>query len=239
MLQNFMNPCYLSYRNLLLHGSIFGMDFMFNEIPNKLDPFDFGTFESSIVGFEVGVTNLHTGKTEFYDKSTISQNKFAVLRASSSIPLVAKIVTINGKKYLDGAIGDSIPVCRAMGKGCERNVIVLTQPRGFVKKPMQCSTLRKLRYRRYPEFIRAMENRHNKYNDTLRFIDQLEREGKALVLAPRKPIPFSGFEKNPEGMRQLYQDGIDDTRELADQIRIFMGGAADLKGQPQADCVKG
>lgn len=240
ILQNFMNPRYLGYRNLLLHGSIFGMDFVFNQIPNKFDPFDFDAFESSTVDFEVGATNIETGKTEYFSKEVVSREHFAVVRASSSIPLVAKIVTINGKKYLDGAIGDSIPIKHAMEKGYEKNVIILTQPRGFIKKPAGYTGLRKLYYRRYPKFIEAMENRHKLYNGTLRFIEQLEKEERVLVLAPQKPIPFASFEKNVQGMQKLYQNGIQDAHDNADKIRNFMGvPCAEHKKQPSSDCLKG
>lgn len=226
MLEHFMNPRYFSRRNLLLHGSIFGMDFMFDEIPRKLDPFDYAAFEENPVEFEAGATSLQTGRTEFFEKSEVTHSGFAVLRASSSIPLAAKIVKLNGRPYLDGAIGNSIPISRALEKGCDRVVAVLTQPRGYVKQPMALAPLRRLVYRRYPAFITAMENRHNAYNEALRRLEELERAGKALVLAPSHPCEFGGFEKNPEKMKRMYDEGAEAVRALEMRLRLFLQGAA-------------
>lgn len=223
LINNFMNPRYLSVRNLLLHGSMFGMDFLFDTIPNHLDPFDYETFAASAVEFEVPVTNLRTGQADYYGKDALEDRRLMLLRATSSIPLISKIAVFRDQPYLDGAVADSIPIQRALVQGCGRCVIVLTQPRGFLKQPMGYARARRLLYRTYPEFLKAMETRHERYNDALRLVEELEREGRALVLAPKKPIPFSSFEKNPDKVSRLYQDGIDDAKEMANQLRAFCG----------------
>ncbi len=231
ILQNVMDPRYLGWGNLLRRGSIFGMEFIFDEIPRRIDPFDYQTFEESPVEFEAGATSMLTGRTRFFPKDRLVEDRHAVLRASSSMPLVAKPVMIDGEPYLDGAVGDSIPVGRALERGCDRAVVVLTQPRGFVKKPMSAHALRSLRYRAYPEFVRATDNRHVMYNETLRRIEQLEREGRALVIAPSHPCTFSGFEKDLDKLKVMYQEGIDAARAEEGAVRAFLAGGVEAAGR--------
>lgn len=126
---------YLSVHNFLRTKSLFGMDFIFHEIPNKLDPFDYKAFASCPCAFEVGVTEVETGKTAFLGREPMEKGDFSALRASSSIPVFSPIVEIDGKKYLDGGTSDPIPVRRALEWGCDRVVVVLTRERGYRKKP--------------------------------------------------------------------------------------------------------
>lgn len=222
LLDHVMDPRYLGFGNLLRYGSLFGMDFLFDEIPNRLDPFDYDTFFENDTEFEIPVTNLRTGGADYYCKDDLRDEKLTLLRATSSIPLVSRVVPFRGQPYLDGAIADSIPVRRALERGCTRCVVVLTQPRGFVKQPMGGRTLHRLHYRKYPAFLKTAERRHTVYNEALRFVEELERQGRALVLAPKEAAPFSAYEKSLPKLRAFYEAGLGDVAATAERIRTFL-----------------
>lgn len=182
---------YLSFSSYLKTGSLFGMDFLFYDIPEKLDPFDYDSCFKSKCDYRVGVTNIETGKEEYFGKEALKkEDRNIVLRASVSLPIASPIVEIKGKKYLDGGIGDPIPIRRAFEEGCDKVIVVLTRDRGYRKEASKGKLFFKLMYRKYPKLIELLCNRHERYNETLEYIQKMEKEGKAFVVAPEKPIEY-------------------------------------------------
>lgn len=203
---------YLGIKNYLTTKSLFGMDFLFDKIPNQLIPFDYDAFFNSPCEFVMGVTDVITGRAKYFDKSHV-EPKNTVLRASSSLPVFAPIVEYQGGKYLDGGVADSIPVKKALEDGCDKVIVVLTREHGFVKTPEKFRSVYKRMYRDYPKFVEALDHRHEQYNQTLSFLKELEQEGKAIVIAPKSPLPVSRFEKNPEQMKKVWEIGYNDMKE--------------------------
>lgn len=209
---------YLSLSNYIRTKSLFGMDFIFNEIPDKLMPFDYEAFQASPCEFKVGVTNVLTGETEYFGKEAMN-GECTVLRASASIPLFSPVVDFRGKKYLDGATSDSIPVKKALADGCDKLIVVLTRERGFVKPPESFKAIYTRAFKKtYPEMINVLNNRHIMYNETLRFIEALEKEGRAIVIAPRASLGISRFEKKKEKLMGCYDLGKEDFNAKKAQI---------------------
>lgn len=198
---------YISVGNYLRTGSLFGMDFIFGEIPEKLDVFDYEAFQASPCQYYAGVTNVNTGKAEYFGKEDIGPG-LAVLRASCSIPTMAPIVEYNGQPYLDGGVAAPIPIQKALDDGCEKLVVVLTRPRGYVKKAQSGRVIYKRMYKEYPNLVRAMDLRHMVYNHTLRQLARLEEEGRAIIVAPRQPLEADRMGKNKEKLIHSYQEGI-------------------------------
>lgn len=203
---------YMSLRNLVLNRSYFGMDFIFDEIPNKHVSFDYQAFYDSPCNFLIGVTDCRTGKPAYFPKEEIGE-KFEALRASASLPMLSPIVTYKGREYLDGGISDSIPIRKSIQDGNNKNVIVLTQNKGYRKKPAKFTGMLKLTYRKYPQLIESILNRHKMYNSTLDLIDQLEEEGKALVIRPSQPLEVGRTEKNPQRLYNLLDLGYQDIKK--------------------------
>ena len=203
---------YLGMKNYLTTKSLFGMDFLFDEIPNKLIPFDYDAFFKSPCEFVMGVTDVITGRAKYFDKSHV-EPKNTVLRASSSLPVFAPIVEYQGGKYLDGGVADSIPVKKALEDGCDKVIVVLTRERGYVKKPEKFRSVYKRMYKKYPKTIDALDHRHQQYNESLAFIDQLEKDGKAVVIAPDAPLAVGRFEKNPDQLKAVWKIGYDDMKK--------------------------
>ncbi len=211
---------YVGVGNFLRTGSMFGMDFIFGEIPEKLDPFDYAAFHASPCAFVAGVTDAQTGEPVYFGKEDM-QGDCTVLRASSSIPCFAPAVTYKGKEYLDGGTSDPIPVRKALEDGCDRVVVVLTRERGFVKKPEQGRAVYRRVFRHQPGMIRALDRRHEIYNETLAFLREKEADGTALVIAPRDSLGIGRFEKERKKLEQAYQTGYEDTQRLADDLTAF------------------
>ena len=144
---------YCSFRSLLKTGDIYNADFCYRQIPRELDPFDFESLKANPMEFYMGVTDIETGKAVFPKFTDGSDKELEWMRASASMPLAAKIVEIDGGKYMDGGIADSIPLKFMQDTGFDRNVVVLTQPRDYVKGPNKLMPLMRLIYRKYPKFI--------------------------------------------------------------------------------------
>ena len=203
---------YVGLQSFLKTGSVFGMDLLFDEIPNRLDPFDYEAFARSPMEFVVGVTDVETGKPAYFDKSAIAPGDCTLLRASSSIPVFSPIVEFRGGRYLDGGTSDPIPVKKALADGCDRLVVVLTRDRSYRKKPEGIKAVYRRVFRDCPNMARALEERPRVYNDTLDYIRRLEREGTALVIAPTRPVTIGRFEKDLQKLEDLYKAGMLDAQ---------------------------
>ena len=197
---------YAGPQHLLKTGDWFNIDFSYNKIPNELDPADYDTFNASPVNFYSVVSNVETGKAE-YIRITDLKQQMDLVRASATLPLLSNIVEYKGKKYLDGGSCDSIPLKKSMADGHNKNLVVLTQHRGFTKKPSANRYACRLMYKKYPNYVKAMDNRHNMYNRQLKLVYEMEKQGKAFVIQPVAKVEVSRLEKNPARLVELYHQG--------------------------------
>ena len=202
---------YMSLGSLLLTGSYFGLDFIFGDIPNQLDLFDYDTFYHSPGIFRIGATNCITGETDYFDKSHITTT-FEHIKASCSLPFLSPMVKINGVPYLDGGISDPIPVRKALADGCEHVVVVLTQPQGYRKGPtsQKMNFLYRMIFGKYPALVKSLEVRNRYYNETVDFIEELERKGKATIIRPDGSLRLQRFEKDRFVLEKLFEQGYRD-----------------------------
>ena len=210
---------YIGIKAIKSSKGLVGFDYLFNEISEKLVPFDKETFNNSKCEFIVGATNCKTGKTEYFKKDNWS-NFAKVIQASSSMPLVSNIVDINNEKYLDGAIDCNIPIKWALDNNFEKIVVVLTRDENYEKKPLS-KKLQKaysLVYKKYPELVKTMCNRPEAYNNLKKQIKELEQEHRILVLRPSIPIEVARLEKDKEKLKQLYKIGKTEAEEALTQI---------------------
>ncbi len=198
---------YMGLRSLIFKGSYFGLDFLFGDIPERIDPFDYESFYSTPGIFKIGATNCLTGKTDFFEKH--AAKGLLHIKASCSLPLLSPVVMIDEVPYLDGGIASPIPVQKALDDGCEHVVVVLTQPEGYRKKPLSPKTrlLYRVAYRKYPKLVRTLEARHQNYNASLELVAKLEREGRATVIRPDGSLKLSRFEKNVAVLGELFEQG--------------------------------
>lgn len=218
------DPRYCSIRSLIKTGDLFGADFCYRELPEVLDPFDVDAFQASPTEFYVVVTNIETGKAEYHRCDLGNGEDLPWIRASASMPLVSRIVEIDGGSYLDGGIADSIPLRAAEDLGFEGNVVVLTQPRGYRKEKNGLLPVMKLAFRKYPKLIDAIARRHEMYNETLEYIFAAEKRGDVFVICPREKLIVGRVEKDPDVLSRVYANGRDTCNEKLDSLMEFLKG---------------
>lgn len=213
---------YMGFSHLIKTGSYFNMEFVFNEIPNRLVPFDEQAFYENSAEFDVVTTSLNTGESVVFtrnDYKKFSLNK--VLVASSSIPLLAQPVKIEEKFYFDGGVSDSIPVKYALDKH-DKVVVVLTRPRGYRKEKMSNKLIYQIAFRKYPKFLKTLINRNLSYNETLDYCDQMEKEGKLYIIAPSAEFVISRTEKDFGKRMSFFNHGKEMMQREIQQVIKFL-----------------
>lgn len=212
---------YMGVGCLLKTGNYFNTEYAYYRVPRELDFFDDETYMSSGVPFYAVVTNVETGEPEYMRVESVL-GQMETLRASASMPFASKPVEINGKKYLDGGVTDSIPFEKFAEMGYEKQVVVLTRDMSYRKKPMN-GALISLFYRKYPEFRRRLKNRHIVYNESVHKLAELEKAGSVFVIRPSAPIEISRTEREPERLKQVYALGRADAERELERLGKYLG----------------
>lgn len=216
------NESYYGFRQFLQSKRIIDLDKMAYEYPFKQFPFDFDTYFSSVksgVFAEYVCTCMETGEAEYFSEDSDIERLLTITKATCSVPMLCEPVELDGRHYLDGSIADSIPIEHALEMGCDRLVIVLTKP-GKTTAPTDYSkfkTVLHAMYKDYPAFVDACMSRVERYEKTVALMEQLEEEGRAIVIRPTLPA-ISKFEKDIEKIEESYNDGIKQAEERIDEI---------------------
>lgn len=212
---------YVGKRNYRKCRSLFGLDFVFGEIPDELVPFDKQTFMDYEGSCIAGVTNAETGEAEYMDTKKMDE-KYSILRATCAMPMFFPAIEIDGQKYYDGGIADPVPVEKAVQDGCDKLVIVLTQPKGFVKRIGKYDRLgARVLAGRFPAMREAILSRADRYNDIIKKCEKLEKDGKAIIIRPNYLI--NSFEDSVQKLEAAYWHGYRMTKERIKRIRRFLG----------------
>lgn len=216
------DPRYCGMRSLIKTGDFYGADFCYREIPLYLDPFDSETFRNSPVEFYVVCTDVHSGEAVYQQLTKGDEEDMDWIRASASMPMVSQVVHVGGRELLDGGAADSIPLRWFQSIGYEKNVVILTQPRDFVKEKNSMLPLMRVVLRKYPRLIDTMAHRHEVYNASTAYVRAEEAAGRAFVLAPDAPLPIKRTEKDPEKLRAVYEMGRRSMEKNLDAMMEFM-----------------
>ena len=213
---------YCSLRSLITTGDLYGADFCYRIVPYELDVFDRKTFSENPMEFYIGAIDVNTGECVYHrcEKGELEDDLW--MRASASMPLVSRIVEADGYQLLDGGIADSIPYRYMKEIGYERDVVILTQPLGFVKKKNSLMPLMKILYRKYPKLLETMANRHIRYNEETAEIRKDELAGKILVIRPPEPLNIGKTEKDPDELRRVYEIGRKEAEKRLEEIKKFL-----------------
>lgn len=212
---------YCSVNSLIKTGDMFGVEMLYDLIPNKLELYDYDTFNKFKGNFYSVVTNCKTGKAEYIKIKDMKKDIIAV-RASSSLPLLSRIVEINGKEYLDGGITDSIPIKKSIKDGHKKNVVILTRDKTYRKSKPKFLSLLKFKYKKYPNLVKAIENRYKMYNETLDFLEEEKAKNKVFIIQPKLPVKISRIEKDKDKLKALYNQGYEDAKELYEDLMKFL-----------------
>lgn len=212
---------YCSINSLIKTGDMFGVEMLYNRIPNELVLYDYETFNKFKGNFYSVVTNCKTGKAEYKKIQNMKEDIIAV-RASSSLPLLSRIVEISGEEYLDGGITDSIPIKKSIEDGHHKNVVILTRDETYRKSKASFLNIFKIKYKKYPNLVKAIENRYKIYNETLDFIEEKRKKGEVFIIRPKKPVNISRVEKDKSKLKALYDEGYNDAKECYEDLIKFI-----------------
>lgn len=213
---------FVSLHSLITTGDLYGADFAYRELPYELDVFDTKTFSSSPMEFYVTCTDVETGQAVYHKCEKGDDEDLLWMRASASLPLASRIVKAGERSLLDGGMADSISVKHLQSLVYDRIVVILTQPYDYEKKKNNLLPILKLVYRKYPNFIKALETRHERYNETLQYIKDLENKGEIYVIRPPHKLPVGAVERNPEKLQNVYDIGRAEAEKYLDEIKKFL-----------------
>lgn len=213
---------YCSVRSLLFTGDLYGADFCYNQIPNTLDVYDVETYRSNPMEFYCVASDCVTGKPVYKKLETCDAHDLVWMRASASMPLASRVVEVDSYQLLDGGMTDSIPLTYFESIGYNRNVVILTQPRGFQKKASSLMPLMKLALRKYPALVQAMIDRPESYNSQTADVFSKADRGEILVICPEAPLGISRTEHNPAELQRVYDEGRRITISRLEEIKDFL-----------------
>ena len=215
----------ISFGNFIKTGYFYNMDRPFNEFPYKTFPFDFDTFKNGGMKCEMVVTNIRSGKAEYLSDNKDNDRILDICRASSTLPLMAPIVYLDGGLYMDGGLSDSIPYGRSIMLGYKKVVVILTREMGYRKKlKSKTNELVKRVYKNEPMLVKACIKRPKVYNRQLDILERLEREGRVFVIRPTEK-PVGRIEMNTDNLDRFYQHGYNTGVEIYDEMMDYLSSA--------------
>lgn len=213
---------YCSFRSLFTTGDLYGADFCYHELPEKLDLFDDEAFQANPADFWCVCTDCSSGEPVYHKVVSAQYGDLEWIRASASMPLVSRVVCIDGQELLDGGISDSIPLKFMEEQGCGKNLVVLTQPRDYKKKKNSLLPLMKLTMKKYPKVLETLAKRHEIYNEQLEYVRRREAEGSVFVIAPESKLEIGRTEKDPEKLRAVYALGRKAAEKHLEELKKFL-----------------
>lgn len=216
------HPEYISYKRFITKRQLFGMDFIFDTIPNKLVPYDYETFSKRTSKLVIGATDIYSGEPVYYDSFENKQELLKIVRASSSLPFIAPSIVHNGLELMDGGISDPIPVTHSIEAGNDKHVVILTRNEGYVKKEMKFKRFVQRKYKAYPGLVTAMLKRHEKYNQTLDLLLEMEKRQEVFIVRPELPLVVDRIERNKQKLEALYNQGYEEAERLGGKIQTFL-----------------
>lgn len=212
---------YCSWQSWLKTGDLFNAEFGYHVIPKKYDLFDDKAFEQNPMEFYAVCTDVETGLPVYKKLEESTPLTYDWIRASASMPLASKVVELEGMKVLDGGVADSIPLQYFESIGYDRNVVILTQPEGYVKEHNRLMPLMRIALKKYPKMIEALDQRHIMYNRQLDYVRQAELEGRCIVIRPDAKLPIGHISHDPEEMQRVYELGRDTGLRNIDRLKEF------------------
>ncbi len=216
---------YVSIGSLLKTGDLYNADFCYRVVPDSLDVFGRKAFQENPMEFYVVCTDAETGHAVYHKCTDGGAEDIRWIQASASLPLVSKTVEIGDSKLLDGGIADSIPIRYFEQIGYDRNVVILTQPMGYIKERNKYQSLMRIVLKKYPAIIEVMAKRHEVYNEATAYIRNKVLAGELFVICPDEPLKIGKMEKNPDELERVYQIGRNVAEERLDNIKTYIKNA--------------
>ncbi len=199
----------------------YNLAFAFDEVPNKLVPYDYDALANFPGKVVAGVTNAMTGEPEYLELPKY-ETLWETSIASCSIPVMFRPVKLGDNYYFDGGVSDSIPYKQAFREGCDKVIVIRTQKRDYIKEPAKGMKLMALLCRRYPKVVEQLKQRTEKYNQCVKELEELHQQGKLFVIAPRDIHGVTLTEGDWNLLGKLYQEGIDEAHRQMDALKAYL-----------------
>lgn len=209
---------YCGFGSLIKTGNYYNAEFAYHIVPTQYDVFDADAYAANPMEYYVVCTDITTGKAVYKKCERFDHEMLEWIRASASMPVVSTVVEVGGLKLLDGGVSDSIPLRFFQQQGYTNNVVILTQPIDYVKRPLKAMPLVKWSLRKYPEMVAAMQNRHVMYNEQTAYVRSEETQGRCIVIRPEAPINIGHFSINADEMQRIYELGREAALKKIDEI---------------------
>ncbi len=220
-LNNVNDKRYMSVKSIFENGEYLNSKWIFGELTYDMYPLDYDTYENSDTVMCVVATNALTGRAEYFYPDNF-RKECEVLKASCSMPMVSKPVSLGNSYYYDGGVADSIPLKRAIEDGCEKAVVILTQDRDYIKKPVRHGNAIKKAIKKYPLIADDVLDRHSMYNAQRAYVFEEEKQGRAFVICPKEPLNCPTLEKNTDRLLEIYNMGYEQGKENSDRLKAFL-----------------
>ena len=199
----------------------YNIPFVFGEVPLKLLPFDYDTFAAFPGEIVATVTNIHTGKPEYLKVPRGLEHKDVIV-ASCALPILFQPVKVGKRYYLDGGLSDSIPYEQAIKHGCDKNIVILTQTKEYEKKSESAGNLTEKLYKKYPNIVKDLKTRPERYNQCRQKLFEAERKGEIFVIAPEDTLGVKRTERNIEKLTALYQEGYQQMKKRMVELKTYL-----------------
>ncbi|MFV0481682.1 MAG: patatin family protein [Campylobacteraceae bacterium] len=213
---------YLSYKRWFFGGDLFGMDFIFGEIPKSIDYFDFDAFTKSKTKFTAVTTDCVSGKPLYYDSFKNKEEFLQILKASCSLPFISKPVKYESKSLFDGGISDAIPLIFSKKLDVQKYIYILTQPKEYKKSPFRFGWLISLFYPKFKGLKEAMQRRDFDYNKTVEEVNILEENGEIFVIRPKKALSAKRVERDKKKLKDTYDNGFVDAQNCYENLQKYL-----------------
>lgn len=214
---------YMGLGTYIKKGTFFDMEYLFHEVPKTRCPYDFAKLKEYPGRFITSTVNCQTGENVYYEEFQDAEEFYTICQAANSLPLIAKVTMIEGSPMLDGGMADAIPVRKALDEGWEKLIVVFTRDKNYRKKPGKGMYMKAIRlvYRRYPQFLKMIQDRSRRYNEALDLVAELEREGRAFVIRPSR-ITIGNDESNVDKLMEYYRHGYESAQERFEELKRFL-----------------
>ena len=211
---------YMSVGNWLRDRNYFNLDYVYATLSNHDGeyPLDYPAFAGNACPFTVVATDAVTGQPTYFSRADISQDHYDALKASSAVPAACRPYPFRGRLYFDGGVAAPLPYQKALDDGCDQIIVLLTRPADYIKPPQKNMPALAAILRRYPRIIALLQQRHERYNQAVREVSQLEQSGRALLVAPASSCGVDTFVRDKQSLQALYQLGYQDGRRVAEFI---------------------
>lgn len=221
------DPRYISFRNFLKTGNYFGLQFIYGDMTNEggMDPLDYDKLIANPAEMYFPATDGASGKPRYFSKEDCGRKDYRPIMATCALPVVSQPIHLDGHDYFDGGVSDSVPIQKMLDDGCDKVVCLMSKPHDFVMQPQghRLAYTVALRHK-YPKIVECLNNRHKVYNQQMKQLHKLEKEGRAMLFCPPGDVQMSTYTTDPEVMQQLYDEGLLAGRARMDELTAFING---------------